>query len=329
MLGNCVFFESSMKPHCVVLLAFFFSTISLFQFATYIVPCSSLTPSEISMKEIRYECTLPVWINRNPAYMAVLMMNASMGLTDKVDTIHHEYQFLYFPYISSMIRDRYCDARNDGNSDTVNSSSRRPKIRMLEIGLGCAPTGGMIRGQPGGSALAWRHIFGNKIDDFELHVMEFDSSCAEKWAALNEGIAIVHYGDASSEVDLKRVVAASSRDGDPTPFDIIIDDASHINWHQIKTIETLIPSLRPGGFYVIEDIHSACLDWPANVGKSTSSESPHVGGTRNCMKTISGEPTIFARVIEWQKDLLIKKEHFPGVNHIDLHKEAVLFEKRV
>jgi hypothetical protein len=265
----------------------------------------------------------------NPKYLAEVMMNASMGLTDKVDTIHHEYQYLYFPYMSTMIRERYCNTNNEDISNQPQLISKRPKIRMLEIGLGCAPTGGMIRGQPGGSALAWRHLFGNQTDDFELHIMEFDGSCAEKWAESHEGIAIVHVGDASSEVDLKRVVDAASSDGDATPFDIIIDDASHINWHQIKTFETLIDKLRPGGFYVIEDIHSSCFNWQANLGTNTSIESPNVGGTHGCMTTGKGEPTIFAKVLEWQKGLLMRREPFQGVNHIDLHKEAVLFEKRL
>jgi hypothetical protein len=221
------------------------------------------------------------------------------------------------------------DTRGKQNSNQAHVSSKRPKIRMLEIGLGCAPTGGMIRGQPGGSALAWRHLFGNHTDDFELHIMEFDGPCAEKWAASHKDIAIVHVGDASSEVDLKRVVNAASPDGDPTPFDIIIDDASHINWHQIKTVETLISALRLGGFYVIEDINSSCYNWRANVGAGTTQKTPQVGGTSGCMTTQGGEPTIFSKVIDWQKRLLVKREPFKGVNHIDLHKEAVLLGKRV
>jgi hypothetical protein len=291
--------------------------------------CISLTSLETSAKKNHSLCTLPDWVNKSPWYLAEVMMNSSLGLTDKVDTKNHEYQFLYFPYMSSMVRDRYCNTKSQGDSNQVHVLSQRPKIRLLEIGLGCAPTGGMIRGQPGGSALAWRHLFGNQTDDFELHIMEFDGPCAEKWAASHKDIAIVHVGDASSEVDLKRVVDAASPDGDSTPFDIIIDDASHINWHQIKTLETLIPALRPGGFYVIEDIHSSCVSWKANLGTNITIESPQVGGTYDCMTTQSGEPTIYAKVVEWQKALLRRQEPFKGVNHIDLHKEAVLLEKRV
>ena len=54
---------------------------------------------------------------------------------------------------------------------------------MLEIGLGCAPGGGMVNGMPGGSSLAWLHLFNIPGIDLELHVLEFDHKCGEKWAA--------------------------------------------------------------------------------------------------------------------------------------------------
>jgi hypothetical protein len=42
------------------------------------------------------------------------------------------------------------------------------------------------------------------------------------------------------------------------PFDLIIDDGSHLEAHQIVTAETLLPLLAPGGVYVIEDIDIDC-----------------------------------------------------------------------
>jgi hypothetical protein len=41
------------------------------------------------------------------------------------------------------------------------------------------------------------------------------------------------------------------------PFDIIIDDGSHIGRHTIKSFDYLFPRLAPGGWYVIEDIATA------------------------------------------------------------------------
>ena len=40
-------------------------------------------------------------------------------------------------------------------------------------------------------------------------------------------------------------------------LDAIVDDASHINWHQIQAFELLFPCLKPGGIYIVEDIDSS------------------------------------------------------------------------
>jgi SAM-dependent methyltransferase len=40
-------------------------------------------------------------------------------------------------------------------------------------------------------------------------------------------------------------------------FDIIIDDGSHRHDHQQKTLSALFKFLKPGGLYIIEDLHCA------------------------------------------------------------------------
>jgi hypothetical protein len=40
------------------------------------------------------------------------------------------------------------------------------------------------------------------------------------------------------------------------PFDIVIDDGSHLWEHQITTLRTLFPFVKPGGFYVVEDLQT-------------------------------------------------------------------------
>lgn len=40
-------------------------------------------------------------------------------------------------------------------------------------------------------------------------------------------------------------------------FDIIIDDGSHRHEHQQKTLSALFKFLKPGGLYVVEDLHCA------------------------------------------------------------------------
>ncbi len=41
------------------------------------------------------------------------------------------------------------------------------------------------------------------------------------------------------------------------PFDIIVEDGSHIWSHQIFCLETLFPHIKPNGYYVVEDIHTS------------------------------------------------------------------------
>ena len=43
------------------------------------------------------------------------------------------------------------------------------------------------------------------------------------------------------------------------PFDLIVDDASHIWKHQQDAFETLFPHLKPGGIYILEDIHTSYI----------------------------------------------------------------------
>lgn len=38
-----------------------------------------------------------------------------------------------------------------------------------------------------------------------------------------------------------------------TEFDFIVEDGSHVPWHQLEAIKVLVPLLRPGGIYIAED----------------------------------------------------------------------------
>ncbi|MEV6229247.1 class I SAM-dependent methyltransferase [Saccharopolyspora shandongensis] len=48
------------------------------------------------------------------------------------------------------------------------------------------------------------------------------------------------------------------------PFDIVIDDGSHINEHVTTSLHALLPHVRPGGYYVIEDLQTSY--WPGCGG---------------------------------------------------------------
>jgi hypothetical protein len=55
-------------------------------------------------------------------------------------------------------------------------------------------------------------------------------------------------GDMSSQLDLSQLFTLG-------PFDIIIDDASHVSAHQQIGLACLFPHLKPSGLYFIEDLH--------------------------------------------------------------------------
>ena len=87
---------------------------------------------------------MPAWFkSTSPQVLRQAIIDGSEGLTDKVDDIH-QFENLYHKYLSPMAMQ-------------ICNQTRSKRIRILEIGLGCAPGGGMIRGTPGGSAKAWRY----------------------------------------------------------------------------------------------------------------------------------------------------------------------------
>jgi hypothetical protein len=69
----------------------------------------------------------------------------------------------------------------------------------------------------------------------------------------------IYAGDQSNRTFLRHIVKDMGRES----IDIIIDDGSHIPWHQILTFEILFQHLlAPGGIYIIEDIETSYYDHP-------------------------------------------------------------------
>ena len=59
------------------------------------------------------------------------------------------------------------------------------------------------------------------------------------------------------------------------PFDLIVDDGSHIWDHQITTLRYLFPFVKRGGFYIVEDIHTSfgsLMDHHRGAGGPTATE---------------------------------------------------------
>lgn len=108
---------------------------------------------------------------------------------------------------------------------------RSSPIRLLEIGV-----------LDGASLAMWEEYFPHAT------VVGADiNPAASRFARGRIAIEILD----QSNVD--RLDEVAERHG---PFDVIIEDGSHIWSHQIIGIVALFPRLQPGGFYITEDLHT-------------------------------------------------------------------------
>ena len=101
--------------------------------------------------------------------------------------------------------------------------------RILEIGV-----------KGGGSTAFWKQLFPSAT------VVGMDIKL-RRWLA-GDGVIYVQ-GDQS---DAAQLAAIATEYG---PFDLVIDDGSHVSDHQAASLRGLLGHVRAGGVYVIEDIH--------------------------------------------------------------------------
>jgi len=126
---------------------------------------------------------------------------------------------------------------------------RDAPISLLEVGVGTMVEGAAssMRGymaddyQPGASLRAWRDWFKNG----SIHGMDVQPDCL-----FTEERITTHHCDSTQEFHVR-----AWRQLNPTlEFDIIVDDGSHWDRHQLATLKHLWPLVKPGGYYVIEDV---------------------------------------------------------------------------
>ena len=127
--------------------------------------------------------------------------------------------------------------------DRYFSSFREDPITLLEIGVA-----------GGSSVRMWREYF----PAAKIIAIDINPSCLTHE---REDITI-RIGDQSNKEFL------SSLSSEFGPFDVVIDDGSHICDHMITSFETLYPAVKVGGMYIIEDMHSEYLP---NYGPSFTS----------------------------------------------------------
>jgi trans-aconitate methyltransferase len=117
--------------------------------------------------------------------------------------------------------------------------ARRWRVRsVLEIGVG----GYGFTNFGGESMRMWRNYFPRaQIYGIDLEPKRIDTK---------QRMTIMR-ADQSDPESLRAALA-----GCP-PFDLIVDDGSHVGAHVITTFETLFERLGPGGLYAIEDLSTS------------------------------------------------------------------------
>ena len=177
--------------------------------------------------------------------------------------------------------------------ETYFSKYRSRPILMMEIGV-----------QTGGSTRMWKSYFhkDSKIVGIDINIECKKHEC--------DGIDI-HIGDQN---DKKFIESLIEKYGS---FDIILDDGSHINQHQINTFEWLFPHVVDDGLYLIEDTHTSYWSNCGGGYKSPSScieYSKHLIDQLNAYFSESNQlkPTYYTNNIE----------------SINFHDSMVVFKKQ-
>ena len=137
-------------------------------------------------------------------------------------------------------------------------SSRYDITKVLEIGV-----------ETGRSHRMWLEYFENATiygyDIFQYGVDEFNK--------LQEGNpyldrSVMFKGDQANIVDLQRFISENGGD-----FDMIIDDGGHTMEQMQISLNYLWDQVKPGGLYVIEDLHSCSNQWPTLYGYEVVKEN--------------------------------------------------------
>ena len=132
------------------------------------------------------------------------------------------FKWTQYPFIYDQIFARYLDAGKP--------------VRMLEIGV-----------LNGGSLEVWKKSL---PPGSEVHGLDIDPKCQA--LEFSAGIHF-HLGNATDDALMNRLFAGME-------FDIILDDGSHECTDVISTFLNLFAKVRPGGIYIVEDLHTSYMD---------------------------------------------------------------------
>lgn len=175
------------------------------------------------------------------------------------------------------------------------SGRRDAPVSFLEIGV-----------FKGGSLPMWRDFF---HEDSSLTFVDIDEAC-RKLQIDGTTVEIGHQADPAFVAQLARTHG---------PFDIVIDDGSHINHHQIASFELFWPHMRDGSLYIVEDCHTSY--WPG-----------FGGGYRNEASFIEYAKRLIDKMHSWYTDqdkLFGFSELARQIGSIRFYDSVVVIEKQL
>lgn len=174
------------------------------------------------------------------------------------------------------------------------SKFRNQPITIVEFGV-----------YHGGSLQMWKYYFGEKakIIGFDINPLCKDLE--------EENITIV-IGDQENAVSLKQITAIEPK------LDIILDDGGHTMDQQRVTFQEMWASLKEGGIYICEDLH-------------TSYWSEYGGGYKNPVSFIEYTKDLIDQLNAWHtRDAaaLYPNEFSHSAHSIHFYDSVVVIEKR-
>jgi ubiquinone/menaquinone biosynthesis C-methylase UbiE len=106
-------------------------------------------------------------------------------------------------------------------------------ITLLEIGV-----------QNGDSLEIWKKYL---PENSRIYGVDIDEKCGE--LKFSDNISF-HLGNASDDDFMNRIFKNID-------FDVILNDGSHLSKEVIKTFINMFPKIKPGGIYIVEDLHAS------------------------------------------------------------------------
>jgi demethylmacrocin O-methyltransferase len=93
------------------------------------------------------------------------------------------------------------------------------------------------------------------------------------------------------------------------PFDLVVDDGSHLGRHQHASFEALFPTLPAGALYVIEDLETSY--WPKWEGGPIGTPGTGVALVKSLVDSIHLGPQAVAAVHVYPELVVIEKAEAP------------------